>query len=309
MNNLSVIYEPIEVVIKNKKDSDKKARFIGVKRDLLYGADGDQIVSNKELMVLVALCSMIKEDEPELYTTSKQIFHALTGKLYVETTDNRFMKKTLIPALTNLIAKKIVTVVAGIEDTDKIKVNTELILSIENLLRVDKETFIAIDKRELHRIMNVNKLLDKSISKENLLSLFVAVVGSISVHDPGIAFAKFYEDSKYYKGLVCYKTHETLRKITRISSEETISDYFKLLEQMKLLYCHSFDDYISFDDDNNPRRPRNWYARYQFKDQVNELADLWLSQTDYAIYKRKAIETTGTVLNTSDILAIVSDDS
>ena len=60
-----------------------------------------------------------------------------------------------------------------------------------------------------------------------------------------------------------------------------------MLEQIKLIYCHRFTDYVCFDDDL-PRKPNNWYSRYQNKQQVIQLARLWIEQKDHAMQMRKA---------------------
>ena len=291
MNELSVIYNPLEVIIQTVTNPIngnviKPAKFIGVKRSLIYDSFGNQLVSHKELVLIVALCSLNPEQEPMLYVTPKTIHYALTNRRYNESTDKRFLKKIIIPTLENLIAKNVVTVVDGLEVGDKVKVNTDIVLDVTNLLRLEKEPFVGIGKQELYRIMNVNRLHDKAISRERLLALFMSVVASISIHNPSSTFAQIYEDTKQYTGLVCYKSFEKLTELTGLS-KTSMTEYFELLEEMKLLYCHSFGKYKL--EDGKLRTLNNWYARYQFKEQVIDLAELWLSQQQHAIYNHKAI--------------------
>lgn len=268
------IYPTINVIIMGDK-----AKFIAINKKLVYdkGNGIKSLLNENELMVLIGLYLLNGYYDKKIIITPKEIYNQLTDMIYQES-EKRLMK-LIIEGLKGLINKDIVSVLGGLADGGKIKMNSDIQLDVTKLIRKDKEAFIALDKREINRIMQWNRFNDSSVSRPKLLSLFVSIIDSISIHEVMASFGTLYDELQYYEGIVCYKSIMTLANIVGASTS-SIQLYLEILETLKLIYIHRFEGYVVSGE--NVKRLNNWYGRYQFKNEIKQLAMVKSKQLDFS---------------------------
>lgn len=267
-------YPTINVIIRGEK-----AKFIAINKKLVYDKENGikSLLNENELMVLIGLYLLNGYYDKKIIITPKEIYNQLTNMIYQES-EKRLMK-LIIEGIEGLINKGIISVLGGLVDDLKIKMNSDIQLDVTKLIRKDKEAFIALDKREINRIMQCNRINHSSVSRPKLLSLFVSIIDSISIHEVTASFGTLYDDLQYYEGIVCYKSIMTLANIVGASTS-SIQLYLEILETLKLIYIHRFDGYVVSGE--NIKRLNNWYGRYQFKNEIKQLAMVKNKQLDFS---------------------------
>lgn len=266
-------YPPINVIIRGEK-----AKFIAINKKLVYDKrDGiKSLLNENELMVLIGLYLLNGYRDETLIITPKEIYNQLTCMVYQES-EKRLMK-LIIEGLEGIINKGVVSVLNGLVSGDKIRMNSDIHLNVTKLLRKDKEAFIALDKREINRIMQCNRTADSSLSRPKLIALFVAIIDSISVHEVSVSFGTRYDYLSEYEGIVCFKSIMKLASIVGASTS-SIQIYLDKLEAMKLIYIHRFEGHVF--KNGKIKRLNNWYGRYQFKNEIKQLAVIKNKQLNF----------------------------
>ena len=203
----------------------------------------DESYSTNEFLAALGICLMLKKDECVYYSNINALSFLLTRSLPVEPN----------------LSKNLIDGINGLKDKGLISLNTfgkrnEWIIEATAFINVfklnDKDFYTAIDEEHIEKILKLSKTYYmKSISIVRFYSYLLTTISKTG-DKKGVGFLNS-DDMSY---------HTNLHK-------NTILNYLKVLEKLKIIYVYRPNDYIIFQT-GNIVEIGNTYGRYQDKDIV-----------------------------------------